>query len=198
MSDENKAPKRKLPREVELRQEIRALDAAYRDSFEKVQTEAGVKLNAKLKASLAETAQHNKSRDVQHSLLREARDKGKRAAEAVYQSALRKAQSERDRAIKHADASFEQDRDALEVETGKLTLPVRQAYDEAAKQLITEAHAALKELSDKYKSEREPRVTELKDVEQKLAEATAAAEERKKVREAAAAETKTEETPAAP
>lgn len=181
--------KKKVPRDVELRTELRKIEVETKAQVEQLREDYRKKLRDALFASTTEVGRISKERDTALNVARNVRDQAIKQAEKAREEALRKAQGDYDRAVNAAKKSFEETRDALEKQTTERTAPFREDHakteaalkhhlDEQLNLVVTTAHEKAKPLLDeldkiKAESAKNAKVSTLPDGPAKKGKAAA-------------------------
>lgn len=163
-------PKKKVPRDVELKFEIRGIEHQAKGQVRQLEDEHKKKHYNAMFASTNEVGKHCKERDAKLAVERQRRDQTLKEAEKAKTEALRKVQSDYDKATIGAKKAFEDFRDALEVEVSAKTRPLREDFEKTEKALKELLNDQVQLVITATEEKLKPLVEELQALEAKAKE----------------------------
>lgn len=163
---------KKVPRDVELKNQIRVAEAKLKQDVANLQADIKKKREKALLDSAIESGRLGKTCREKVAEHKKLRDDVVRKAHKDYDAAVRKAQSERDKAVRTAEEVFASARDFLDKQLAEDNAPVRQRFEQTEAVLATEAKEKVDLLVTSYTELINPLKEELKALEEKAAAKT--------------------------
>lgn len=182
-------PGKKVPRDVEIKNELRVLEYKHTTALRVLADTVSKVRREELHKMLGVHQQNHHVKNAKVATAAQSRDMAKKAADQAHQDAMRKAQSDHQKAINLATKTFEETRDALETAVALQNKPIHEAQQAKDADIIKQAEATVVQAAEDYEAACKPLVEELKALD------TAALEKQKK---RDAAKPKEAEQPAAP
>jgi len=169
-------PSRKVPREVEVKNELAKLEHQHKVALAQLQETARRTDRDVLYASLQETKKIHDAKNKRIASMRADLENHRRAALKEHELAVRQLQGARDRAIFEAERAFEAQRDDYERGAVAKNKPVKDALERRQEGIKADLVVATRKAQEDYEAACIPLLQELGEIETEQKERQARSE----------------------